>query len=76
MSEVPLHVYHDHARRRTTFQSSERQIRLSRISPSAAPPGCLNEIRKQAWILCRTSAGVRLCWELEEPKGPKGPVVP
>ena len=21
----------------------------------------------------RTSSGVRLCWELEEPKGPKGP---
>ena len=28
-------------------------------------------IRKEAWLSCRTSSGVRLCWELEEPKGPK-----
>jgi len=26
-------------------------------------------IRKEAWLFCRTSSGVRLCWELEEPKG-------
>ena len=30
-------------------------------------------IRKEAWPFYRTSSGVRLCWELEEPKGPKGP---
>ena len=30
-------------------------------------------IRKDAWPFYRTSPGVRLCWELEEPKGPKGP---
>jgi len=24
------------------------------------------------WHFCRTSSSVRLCWELEEPKGPKG----
>ncbi|KAJ1475867.1 hypothetical protein T484DRAFT_3141887 [Baffinella frigidus] len=24
------------------------------------------------WLFCRTSSGVRLCWELEEPQGPKG----
>ena len=35
------------------------------------PQVCLNEIRKVAWLFCRTSSGVRLCWELEEPKGPK-----
>ena len=29
-------------------------------------------IRREAWLFCRTSSGVRLCWELEEPKGPKG----
>ena len=29
-------------------------------------------IRKEAWSFYRTSSGVRLCWELEEPKGPKG----
>ena len=28
-------------------------------------------IRKEAWLFCRTSSGVRLCWELEEPEGPK-----
>ena len=31
-------------------------------------------IRKEAWSFCRTIAGVRLCWELEEPKGHKGAV--
>jgi hypothetical protein len=29
-------------------------------------------IRKEAWPSYRTISGVRLCWELEEPKGPKG----
>ena len=27
--------------------------------------------RKEAWPFYRTISGVRLCWELEEPKGPK-----
>ena len=31
----------------------------------------LDVIRKEAWPFYRTSSGVRLCWELEEPKGPK-----
>jgi len=26
--------------------------------------------KKEAWPFYRTSSGVRLCWELEEPKGP------
>jgi hypothetical protein len=30
-------------------------------------------IRKEAWSFYRTTSGVRLCWKLEEPKGPKGP---
>ena len=30
-------------------------------------------IRQEAWPFYRTSSGVRLGWELEEPKGPKGP---
>jgi len=34
--------------------------------------GCNGAIRKEAWPFYRTIAGVRLCWELEEPKGPKG----
>ena len=29
-------------------------------------------IRKEARPFCRTISGVRLCGELEEPKGPKG----
>jgi len=29
-------------------------------------------IRKNAWPFYRTISGVRLCWELEEPKGPNG----
>jgi len=28
-------------------------------------------IRKEAWSFYGTISGVRLCWELEEPKGPK-----
>jgi len=28
---------------------------------------------KKAEPSCRMSSSVRLCWELEEPKGPKGP---
>ena len=34
--------------------------------------GGLDVIRKDAWSFYRTISGVRLCWELEEPKGPKG----
>jgi len=33
--------------------------------------GELNVIRKEAWPFYRTISGVRLYWELEEPKGPK-----
>ena len=29
-------------------------------------------IRTEAWSFYRTISGVRLCWELEELKGPKG----
>ena len=29
-------------------------------------------IQKEAWSFYKTSSGVRLCWELEEPKGPNG----
>ena len=35
--------------------------------------GELDVIRKEAWSFYRTISGVRLCWELEEPRGPKGP---
>jgi len=39
-------------------------------APKEAPGPCV--IRKEAWPFYRTISGVRLCWELEEPKGPKG----
>ena len=29
-------------------------------------------IRKEAWSFYRTISGVSLCWELDEPEGPKG----
>ena len=36
--------------------------------PSTGGP---DVIRKEAWRFYRTSSGVRLCWELKEPKGPQ-----
>ena len=33
--------------------------------------GGADVIRKEAWPFYRTISGVRLCWELEEPKGPE-----
>ena len=32
--------------------------------------GGLDVIRKEAWSVYRIISGVRLCWELKEPKGP------
>ena len=32
--------------------------------------------RKEAWPFYIISSGIRLCWALEEPKGPKGPCTP
>ena len=40
--------------------------------PTLVRPNHHDVIRKEAWPFYRTSSGVRLCWELEEPKGPKG----
>ena len=34
--------------------------------------GGADVIRKEAWPVYRTSSGVRLCWELEQPEGPTG----
>ena len=33
--------------------------------------GGLDVIRKEAWPFYRAISGVRLCWELEQPKGPE-----
>ena len=46
------------------------RIPFSRLPRSSAPGG-LNVIQKEAWLSCRTSSGVRLYWELEEPEGPR-----
>jgi len=48
------------------------RIPFSRFLPRSSAPGGLNVIRKEAWLLCRTSSGIRLCWEIEERKAPKG----
>ena len=44
-------------------QPHERQAILCTGGPDV--------IRKEAWPFYRTISGVRLCWELQEPKGPK-----
>jgi len=45
------------------------------IRGRSLPTGGLDVIRKEAGPSYITISGVRLCWELEEPKGPKGPVL-
>jgi len=44
----------------------------SPVLPRSSVHGGLDVIPREAWPFYRTSSGVRLCWELEEPKGPKG----
>jgi len=46
---------------------------LTLACASSSTIGGLDVIRKEAWRFCRTSSSIRLCWELEEPKGPQGP---
>ena len=45
-----------------------RSVRHTRTVLTGGP----DVIRKEAWPFYRTIPGVRLCWELEEPKGPDG----
>jgi len=47
---------------------------FSRFLSRSFCTGGADVIRKEAWQSCRISSGVRLCWKLEEPKGPKGGV--
>ena len=65
----------------------EFTFRFARAAPEAGPSdpeagpvvprfSFLDVIRKEAWPFYRTSSGVRLCWELEEPKGFKGFSIP
>ena len=44
---------------------------LAPIRGGGGDKGGLDAIRKEAWPFYRTISGVRLCWELEEPQGPK-----
>ena len=48
----------------------ECRVRVGGVAILCA--GGLDVIRKEAWPFYRTISGVRLCWELEEPKGPEG----
>jgi len=47
------------------------RLRITLLAGSAAIlcTGGPDTIRKNAWPFCRTISGVRICWELEEPKG-------
>ena len=45
---------------------------FSRFLLRSSVLGGYHVIRKEAGPFCRTSSSVRLWWELEEPKGPKG----
>ena len=53
---------------RIYVQSSSNRSRSAAILCT----GWLDVIPREAWSFCSTSSSVRLCWELEEPKGPKG----
>ena len=55
---------------RETQGQRDRDTGTERFEEGA--PASLRRARKEAWPFCRTISGVRLCWELEEPKGPKG----
>ena len=41
------------------------------LSAGVVRTGGADVVRKEAWLFYGTSSGVRLCWELEEPKVPK-----
>ena len=52
-------------------------VYFARVTPRTidlADTGGSDVIPKEAWPFYRASSGVRLCWELEEAKGPKGPM--
>ena len=51
--------------------NARSRIPLSRL-PRYSVQGGPGVIRKEAWSFYRSNSGVRLCLELEEPKGPKG----
>ena len=63
--------------REELFQGSLHATRVSGVvvkssTLRSSAPGGLDMIRMEARSICRTSSSLRLDWELEEPKGPKG----
>ena len=67
MGEVPL----DCTRRAGCLPIVLSKVRLYGVSVKGLLRTSCSP--KEAWSFYRTISGVRLCWELEEPKGPKGP---
>ena len=56
---------------RVTIWDTDTGAEVSSFLGGSCHSGKLDMIRKEAGLLCRTSSSVRLCWELEEPKGPR-----
>ena len=67
---LPLAQIPNHSTARTPKSHPFEDTLLSG-SAAILCTGGLDVIRKEAWSFYRTIFGVRLCWELEEPKGPK-----
>ena len=75
MREVPLYVtfcYRGGAVCAMHFVRDAKILARSRRCQKASTSPCDARSRKEAWPFYRTISGVRLCWELKEPKGPKG----
>ena len=66
---------HSQAARDAAYHQVRRHLQRAYPYPFVILGGGLNVIRKDTWLFCRTSSGVRLCWQLEEPKGPEGVVL-
>ena len=62
-------LYHVIRERRPLYCT---HLKLDTFRPCADSSLRRGMVRKEAWPFYRTISGVRLCWELEEPKGPEG----
>ena len=49
----------------------DAQLRIPFSLAAILCTGGADVVRKEAWLFYRTNSSVRLCWGLEEPKGPK-----
>jgi hypothetical protein len=62
-----------HARPNSGLCFQAKVLKFFIVVPSSnLCTGGADVIRKEAWLFHRTTCGVRLCWEREEPTGPKG----